>query len=91
MIQKRTQIPKDIANLTLFLSDRICCVCRVPGKAIQIHHLDGNNNNHELDNLAVLCLHCHDESQIKGGFGRKLNSELIKLYRNELYLLFIIR
>lgn len=86
MMQKRTQIPKDIANLTLFLSDRTCCVCRVPRRAIQIHHLDGNNDNHELDNLAVLCLQCHDETQIKGGFGRKLNSELIKLYRNEFYI-----
>lgn len=86
MKENRTPIPKEVANIALFLSNRSCCVCRTPGRAIQLHHLDGNRNNHKLDNLAVLCLQCHDETLLKGGFGRKLNSGLIKLYRNELYL-----
>ena len=79
MKENRTPIPKEVANIALFLSNRSCCVCRTPGRAIQLHHLDGNRNNHK-------CLQCHVETLLKGGFGRKLNSGLIKLYRNELYL-----
>ena len=81
----RSKIPDNIANYILFLSDRTCCVCRVPNKSIQIHHIDGNPNNHDIDNLTLLCLQCHDDTQIKGGFGRKLNQSLIKIYRNDWY------
>ena len=31
----------------------------------------------------MLCLDCHDQTQIKGGFGRKLNADQVILYRND--------
>lgn len=68
----------------IFKHDRTCCVCRKPeNKHIQIHHIDGNHNNSDQDNLAVLCLDCHAETQIQGGFFRKLTPELVKKYRDE--------
>lgn len=68
----------------LFDHDRKCCVCReCSGKHIQIHHIDGNHDNNDVDNLSVLCLDCHTETQLKGGFGRKLSPEELKLYRDD--------
>lgn len=78
-------IPNDIAAKILFKSDRTCVVCRIKSKPIQIHHVDGNNSNDDINNLAVLCLDCHNETQIKGGFHRKLDDEQIILYRDDWY------
>ena len=84
MIKKsRSQIPKEISAEILVRSDRTCCVCREKRKPIQIHHIDENPDNHEIDNLAILCLECHDETQISGGFGRKLDANQIKLFRDK--------
>lgn len=81
--KKRVPIPKEVAAEILFLSERTCCVCNTRGKQVQIHHIDENPANNDLKNLSVLCLNCHDETMIKGGFGRKLESNQIILYRND--------
>src|SRR5258708_39654200 len=81
--KKRIEIPRDIEAQVQFLSDRTCCVCRVKGKPFQIHHIDEDPANNEPKNLAVLCLECHNETQIRGGFGRKLNADQITLYRDD--------
>ncbi len=52
-------------------------------KPVQIHHIDNNNRNHGLTNLAVLCLDCHAQTQIRGGFQRKLDAEQVILYRDD--------
>ena len=78
-------IQKDIAAKVLFNSDRTCVVCRNKGKPIQIHHIDEDNSNNDWNNLVVLCLDCHNETQIKGGFHRKLDSGQIILYRDDWY------
>lgn len=79
----RIEIPKDVAAKVMFLSDRTCCVCGLGKKPVQIHHIDENPANNNPDNLAVLCLDHHNETMIKGGFGRKLNADLVIYYRNE--------
>lgn len=66
----------------LFFSDRICCVCRKSEKPVQIHHIDENSTNNTYENLAILCFDCHNETMVKGGFGRSLNSDQIILYRD---------
>jgi hypothetical protein len=81
--KNREEIPPETAALVLFLSDRTCCVCRVRGKPIQIHHIDENPGNNEQSNLAVLCLDCHRETQIHGGFDRKLEAQQILLFRDD--------
>lgn len=81
--KKRIEIPRDIEAHVQFLSDRTCCVCRVKGKPFQIHHIDEDPANNDPQNLAVLCLECHNETQIRGGFGRKLNADQIILYRDD--------
>jgi hypothetical protein len=79
----RTQIPPATANLILFQGNRTCCVCRVPRKPVQIHHIDGDATNHNEANLAIVCLECHDDTLVAGGFGRRLNPDLIRLFRDD--------
>jgi hypothetical protein len=83
MAKKRSTIPDDVAAEVLFLSDHTCCKCRERGKAVQIHHIDEDPSNNAEVNLAVLCLQCHNETQVKGGFGRGLTAKLVTKYRDE--------
>src|SRR4051794_35262217 len=82
MAKARTAIPTSTAAAVLFAADRTCCVCRQPGKPIQIHHIDEDPTNHDAGNLAVLCLSCHDETQASGGFSRRLDGDQVQLYRD---------
>jgi hypothetical protein len=82
-MSKRTSIPTTLAARVLFDADRTCCVCRQKGKPLQIHHIDSDHANSIYENLAALCLDCHTETQIRGGFHRKLDSDQIILYRDD--------
>ena len=79
----RVPIPQDLADELLFRSDRTCCVCRLSNKPVQIHHINDDPSDNRSDNLAVLCVVCHNETQITGGFGRKLNAGQVTWYRND--------
>lgn len=79
--KQRIEIPSDIATEVLFESDRTCCVCRVRGKPVQLHHIDDDPGNSSAQNLAVLCFDCHRETQIRGGFDRKLDAAQVKKYK----------
>jgi hypothetical protein len=79
----RVSVPEGIAAEVLFRQDRICCVCQEPGKRLQIHHIDGNPSNNSESNLAALCFDCHDDTQISGGFGRKLNAVQVTKCRDD--------
>lgn len=81
--KNRLSIPSDVAAEILFQSDQTCCVCNERGKSVQIHHIDEDPSNNSPGNLSVLCLQCHDNTQISGGFGRKLNAPLVIKYRND--------
>jgi hypothetical protein len=82
MVKERVTIPEGTKNDLLFYSDNTCCNCRIPGRPVQIHHIDEDPSNNESENLAVLCLLCHDDTQLKGGFGRKLDGGLVRKYRD---------
>ena len=83
MIEKngRIEIPQNVAAELLFLADRTCCVCRQRLRPVQIHHIDDDPTNNIIENLAVLCFDCHRETQIRGGFDRKLDAAQIQLYK----------
>ena len=67
----------------LFASDHTCCKCRLSWKTSQIHHLDEDPSNNDASNLAVLCLECHNETQVRGGFGRHLSAQEVAQYRDD--------
>jgi hypothetical protein len=79
----RVAIEPEVAADVLFASDRTCCVCQIPGKRVQLHHIDENSANSVRTNLAVLCFDCHDETQIRGGFGRRLDTAQVRKYRDD--------
>lgn len=83
----RVEIPREVAARVLFLSDRTCCVCREEGKPVQIHHIDDDPSNNALSNLSVLCFDCHRETQIRGGFDRKLDADQVVLFRDDWHAL----
>src|SRR5471030_322313 len=81
--KKKSTIPPDLAARVLFKADRTCCVCRTAGKPVQLHHIDEDPSNSIERNLAVLCLDCHTDTQIRGGFHRKLDGDQVVLYRDD--------
>src|SRR5260221_10211767 len=83
MSKPRTPIPDDISAEVMVQHDRICCVCNTPGLAVQIHHIDEDPAHHTIDNLAVLCLQHHDETQVRGGFSKRLKAADILRSRND--------
>ena len=82
-MKDRTPIPSSLCSDVLYKSDRTCCVCNERGKSVQIHHIDSDPSNNNEKNFAVLCLECHNDTQIRGGFGRHLTNDLINKYRDE--------
>ena len=46
-----------------------CEVCGCDGTwlgkpiTIELHHIDGNNHNHSIDNLIMMCPNCHSQTQ----------------------------
>jgi len=91
MTSARQPVGSGLAAYVLFSSDRTCCVCREAGKAVQIHHIDGNRDNNVAGNLVVLCLDCHNATLIEGGFGRRLDPDQIILYRDDWYRIVLQR
>lgn len=77
----RLPIADEVSGKLLYDNHHTCCVCNVENVPVQIHHIDENPANNSIENLAVLCLPCHDKTQIVGGFGRKLSSKEVAIYR----------
>jgi hypothetical protein len=86
----RIAVPGDNQDQVLLLSRRRCCICFglhgdlevEPG---QIAHLDHDNTNFDLDNLAFLCLPHHDQYDGKTSQSKGLRESEVKHFRKELY------
>ncbi len=52
-------------------------------KGYRYIHIDEYHSNSIRANLAVLCLDCHDETQIRGGFARRLDAGQVRRYRDD--------
>lgn len=81
-MENRKSVPVELAADVIFASDMTCCVCNQKGKSVQIHHIDGNRDHNEFENLAVLCLECHNKTLQSGGFDRKLTPPVVITYRD---------
>ncbi len=85
--KKTTSIPSKTAADVLYKSNLQCCICQEKG--VHIHHLNGKNQDHRLDNLAYLCFSHHDDATITGSLSRKLSKETIIKYREQHYQVII--
>lgn len=73
----RPKIPQDTQNRILYQSQWHCCVCR-KRRAVQIHHIDQNPTNNVDENLAAICLECHDEAHTKHALSQNLTADRIR-------------
>jgi hypothetical protein len=80
---KRKKIPETVEAEVMFKSNRECCVCDKKGD--HIHHVDGDNSNNQIDNLALLCFYCHDEATKEGSLRKKLTPKTIIKFREHKY------
>lgn len=76
----RVPIPEELAVSVLFESDRTCCVCRLSGRGVEIHHVDGDPSNNTKKNLAVLCKDCHSDAHTTQAFARNLTPAVVQKY-----------
>ncbi|MCX5844778.1 MAG: hypothetical protein NTW12_00210 [Deltaproteobacteria bacterium] len=86
----RKHIPDDIEKEVLVCSGRRCCLCFGLKRIFeemqgQIAHIDRDNSNNKLDNLAYLCLPCHDKYDSRTSQSKGFTIEEIKHYRDMLY------
>jgi hypothetical protein len=79
--KNRIPISHKIEDEILFRNRMKCCVCHKHG--VNIHHLDENPANNNLDNLIVLCQIHHDEVHKKGGLTKNWPSGVLKKFKYE--------
>ncbi|MBM3709594.1 MAG: hypothetical protein FJW61_04135 [Actinobacteria bacterium] len=85
----RKKINSDTEATVLEESGRRCCICfglyqDLGLKIGQIAHLDKNNANSMLDNLAFLCLEHHDMYDSKTSQSKNFTIKEVKKYRDDL-------
>ncbi len=85
----RTRMPTEIETAVLLDSRRRCCICFALNrdtnvKPGQIAHLDGNNSNHTIPNLAFLCLEHHDGYDTTTSQSKGFKIAEVKRYKEEL-------
>jgi len=78
MPKRRPPIPSALAHRLLYAAARTCCVCRDRSKAVQLHHVDQNNENNVESNLVVICNDCHDEAHTHHSNSRNLDPREIR-------------
>lgn len=81
----RKKIPDDIQAEVVFKSNRECVVCNNHQRGDHIHHVDGDNTNNKFENLAFLCVYCHNEASVTGNIIKKLSQKTIIKYREHKY------
>lgn len=76
----RPRIPSKIQTEILYRADHTCCICRRERRVI-IHHIDGRPRNNKPDNLAVVCLPCHDLVTGTGGLTRLISKAEVRKFK----------
>ncbi len=87
LLDRRPPIPEDIFLKVLHDSKWVCCICRDKNLGIIVHHIVkwSKSKRHYYDNLAVLCLHHHDEAHTKKELTLMLPPDRIKKVRDIWY------
>jgi hypothetical protein len=81
MAKRRIRLGKEETALLLFQNRHTCCVCRIPRKPIQIHHIDEDPSNNAPENLAVICLQCHSDVSNDQGFGQRFSMQEVTFFK----------
>jgi hypothetical protein len=81
--KRRRTVSQETVDELMFRNRHTCCICHDSSKHVQIHHIDGNPSNNDIDNLAVLCLDCHSRVSGDLGLGRRFTPGEIWKYKRE--------
>lgn len=81
-MKKRIPIPKNDIAIVLSKNRHTCCICHV-SKNVQTHHLDGDTTNNIENNIAIVCINCHDNIHKKGKMSRNYLKEEIEIYKKD--------
>jgi hypothetical protein len=81
----RKKIPDDIQAEVIFKSNRECVVCDNHKRGDHIHHIDGDSSNNKFENLALLCIYCHNDASVTGNIIKKLSAKTIIKFRDHKY------
>jgi hypothetical protein len=82
MNKARIPIPKDISEQLLYQNRHTCSICHEFRKHVQIHHIDSNPSNNDIENLSVLCLDCHSLVTGNEGLGRSYSPQEVIKYKS---------
>jgi hypothetical protein len=83
MKKKRIKIPQKIADQLIVEADWTCCICKIPGKGVVLHHIDGDPSNNNIRNLAVLCHEHHAQASKRSGISRTLSPGQLRISMNQ--------
>ena len=78
MAKRKEDISTKLVNIVLYKSARTCCVCRIPGNPVEIHHINFNSSNNVESNLVAICRNCHDEAHRPHTMSRSLSPGRLK-------------
>lgn len=78
--EPRPPIPTDALMSVLFANRYQCCVCRDPKLSVIVQHIEewAESRLHDVENLAVLCLHHHDEAHSKKTLSKNLDAKTLR-------------
>ena len=73
---RRRSIPLITQRNLLEKNLDVCCVCKERGIGINFHHIDGNPENNNESNIAVLCVQEHDQYHRARAYDKTKHLEL---------------
>ena len=79
----RKNLPEKIKIDVIALSNNRCCICQTP--FVQLHHIDGDSSNNNIDNAAPLCPNCHSQAHSNNKLTANLTASRVKNLRDKWY------
>lgn len=82
-VSTRVAVPEQLKSEILSRTNNRCCVCQTP--FVQLHHLDGDPSNNDLDNIAPVCPNCHNQAHSNSALTLNLTPARLKAIRDRWY------
>lgn len=83
MAKTRLSVPRQLSLQVLYKSAKTCCVCREPGKPVEIHHIDEDPANNVEENLIGICRNCHDEAHTTHRLSQNLTPDRLRGFKSQ--------
>lgn len=76
-LKKGNNASRNLRRYVFQIKNKICEICdyKEYDYCLEVHHIDNNPNNNDIENLAVLCVLCH-----RKGHKKDLGNNLLEKY-----------